>query len=197
MAKKIMFIGALLLATALPIAAKDNNATAMQFGNSELNDTQFKNLHHSGNLEMNKVKVQGSLIVNGRLEAKNSTFNDMTINGNTELKDVSVNGPVNINGQMEVKDSKFSKEVMINGHIAAESSQFKKQITVASSNIEFKKCELQNVHIQKSGGDKQKLELRATQVKGNIEFESNDGTVIMDKKSNITGKVIGGTVKKD
>jgi hypothetical protein len=196
MSKKLILMS-LLLASSFATLAKDNQNTTMQFGNSEIKNSEFQNLHHSGNLELDKVNVKGSLIINGHLEAKDSKFNDVTINGDSELKQISFQGPVNVNGQMEVENGQFAKEVQINGHLEAKDSTFKKPLTISTTKIELKKCEMHDIHIQKSGHAKQKLELKETHVKGNIHFDSNEGVVELDAKSKIDGKVTGAKVEKD
>ncbi len=196
MTKKLIMMS-LLLASSFTVVAKDAVNTTMQFGNSEIKNSEFQNLHHSGNLELEKVNIRGSLIVNGHLEAKDSKFNEVTINGDSEFSKVSIDGPVNVNGQIEVSEGKFADVVLVNGHLEAKNSAFKQPITVTSTKVEFKKCELQDLHIQKSGNAKQKLELKETQVKGNIIFDSNEGVIEMDDKSKIGGKVTGAKVEKD
>lgn len=170
----------------------------MQFGNAVLSSAEFKDLHHSGNLQLNNVKVAHSLIVNGKLNAKESIVQELTINGDSKLKEVTLNGPANINGHLEVQDSKFNGPVTIHGHLSAKGSSFKEPIKVRSTNTNFENSTLHDITIEKSrAGEKEYVNLEGTKVEGNIKFESGTGIVRLDDKSSITGKVTGGTVEKN
>lgn len=170
----------------------------MQFGNAVLSSAEFKDLHHSGNLQLNNVKVAHSLIVNGKLNAKESILHELTINGDSKLKDVTLSGPTSINGHLEAQDSKFNGPVTIHGHLSAKGSSFKEPIKVRSTNTNFENSTLHDITIEKSrSGEKEYLNLEGTKIEGNVKFESGTGIVRLDDKSSITGKVTGATVEKN
>jgi hypothetical protein len=178
-------------------AAKTIKAmTNIQFGSAQLKDAQLKDLHHSGELELEKVKISGAAIINGHLQATESSFNDLTVNGQSELKESQALGTTSINGALETKESKFDGSLIVHGLLEAKNSTFK-NVTITSSKINFKDCELQDLTIKSTKEDKQQiLTLDDTTINGNVKFESGNGLIKMDKASKIAGKVTGGTVEK-
>lgn len=170
---------------------------AMQFGSTSLKNTEFIDLHHSGALTLNHVKVDGSLIVNGKLEAKETKIHELTVNGNAKLKKVLLTGPVNINGHVETKESQFDGPFTIHGHLEADSSRFNRPLQITSAQTDFEDCTVKEITIQKNQAkEPQEVKLKSTKVLGDIRFESGNGIVHIDDKSTIEGKVIGGVIKK-
>lgn len=187
----------LALSTPTFAAKSTKTMTNIQFGSAQMKDAQLKDLHHSGELELEKVKISGAAIINGHLQATESLFNDLTVNGQSELKESQAQGTTSVNGALQAKESKFDGNLTVHGQLEAKDSKFLKKVIITSSKIEFTNCELQDLTIKSTKTDKQQiLTLDDTKINGDVTFESGNGLIKMDKASKIAGKVTGGTIEK-
>lgn len=194
--KKIALLSLTLLALSTTAYASSTVTTSrMGFGSTQIENKDLTTLHHSGELEVEKVKVTGSAIINGRFQALNSQFNELTINGQSEMKASEALGNTSINGALKVTDSKFGGSLVLNGLLEAKDSEFLKPVTITSTKIDFINCKVQSLLIKTTKEDQQQiLTLQDTTINGDVTFESGNGLVKMNKNSKISGKVNGAKV---
>jgi|GEM_PF-6353814 len=178
------------------VAAATPAPTDMQFGAISLRQSAPKNLHHSGMLQLDGVKVANETIINGFLTAKNSQFHELTVNGQCQLENTELLGPVSVNGQLQLRNVNADAAVTVYGFLGARKTVFTKPITVTTTNVDFIDSTFDSLTVDRVKDQTQTVNLTRTKVSGDITFTSGKGLVKMDPSSSIMGKVNGGTIEK-
>ncbi|MCB9493233.1 MAG: hypothetical protein H6679_03090 [Epsilonproteobacteria bacterium] len=127
--------------------------------------------------DLEDVKVDRLVQVNGRLKARNCTFNEVKVNGRAELEKCKILSDATIVGVLEAEDTRFEK------------------LTIYAKKVWLKECSINQSIIFPERSDKKKeeqvLELVDTVVKGDITFEQKDGKVLLVGQSKVLGNIIG------
>lgn len=142
--------------------------------------TISKDVTANGIMKMQGTHVNGNVDVSGSLTAHDSEVDSLNINGDATMAGTTVHG-----------------QSTINGTVNANSCHFKGQMTIASNRSNFANTTLAGIHVKTSGTptEQEVYLLKGTQVNGNIEFDSGQGTVYVSKGSSVSGKVKGGKLK--
>ena len=144
-------------------------------GNAKFKKKTFSSLTVHGNADLDEVTVEKQLLVNGNLEAESCNFVDVKVAGNVDLEHVVLTGTLDVTGTLEVEDSKL------------------KNVLVASDNeIEFEDSEIDALVLKKSKGKELKVELENSKVVRKVQFEGENGVVVLKGNSKVEGDVVGG-----
>lgn len=136
----------------------------------------------NGLVKLNGTKVTKHLQVNGSLKAENAQIEEMQVNGQATLDHCLIKQKSNVCGALIATDSRFEDE-----------------LSVSSERAVFDACELTSLHILRVRGycGVQVVELKAkTKIDGPITFDGGKGEVIADSDTKISGRVIGGKIRK-
>lgn len=166
-------------------------------GKSCVRECNLKKVKSNGNLEFVKSKVS----------------EDLDVNGDCEINESEFRGACDMNGDVQLKKSTLHGDCTVCGSFQAHDTNFWNSLTVCSKKMKLVACTTKDIYVLKTNSgvnvwksflkwfgweDKQKQEIKLvdTEVQGNIDFEGQNGTVILIGKSSITGKVIGGNVEE-
>ncbi len=146
------------------------------YGPLDLHYVKSVNLNVYGSLEFDNLVIDKNLKVVGSVKGEDLKSYNLDIIGSVKLTNAVITGKSVIIGQLKAKHSQFADM-----ELTAE------KITLENTNTK-------NLLIKNTGsGEKQTLILKGKNlIKGNIAFESNNGTVIVSKETLISGKVRGG-----
>ncbi len=145
--------------------------------------TQFKNLEVSGNADFTGPVTDsengrfGQLQVTGPLEATQIQTGKLIVTGPLKVKLLNVQGDTEVIGPLDAQQSHFNN------------------LTINSEKINLDKVVVDGNILVKNNEKQQTLYLKNSSVRGNINFESGKGIVIV-KNSEIKGQIKGATVEK-
>lgn len=171
------FIGILTLELAASAASFAGSACQEGYGHVTCQKGTVSSVHANGFSTLQGTVVEGHTQVNGSLEADHATLKTLTVNGTASFNDSVLEG-----------------EARVNGSLDAVNTQFRSSLTIASNRVDFRKCELQTIVVEKITEPEQKIKLSATHVAGDITFKGGNGLVYLCNHSEITGKVNGGKI---
>ena len=118
----------------------------------------------------------GSQTYNGPTWCNNVSIENIIVHGPLQIQQSTLSGETKVDGPMTVSQTTFSGETNIGGPITATQSHF-------------------NAINERNSFSNQTISLADNSVvNGNIVFTGVMGTVILDKSSTVTGKVVNGTI---
>lgn len=171
---KIIFITLLFLAT----HAMADNGCGTAVGNVVMGKVTLQCQQITGNATLTDTTMTGKLTVLGGLTSTRAKLDSIDVTGNVTL-DSSTVGPAKITGQLVATGSTF-KDIEINSEDVKLSNSTAGNIVITSNRA--------------NSSPTLQLTKKCT-VNGNITFTGSPGVVEVND-SKITGKVIGGTIKK-
>jgi hypothetical protein len=162
----------------------------LQVKDSNIHKLRVTGPMQASNLKSEKIKVVGSL------QGEEIVSNRVNVQGSSTLAKTTID-QLNVVGRTEIKDNSNINVVQSCGYVRVEDSK------VMNLKVDSNKCEIHNSQIgDLTLSDKQtkptvKISGNSS-VKGNIIFESGDGTVLLDKelmKNFDVKKIKGGKVQ--
>lgn len=148
-------------------------------GNLNCAKGEINHIKANGIVSVNGTTVSGVSLVNGMLSADNASFSSLEVNGSSTISKSSIN-----------------KDARIKGSLIATSSFFKQSLDLYSNYARINATHIDgNINIHHINDSKPKVFLENdTKVSGDIIFDDGNGTVVMSKGAKISGKVIGGKI---
>lgn len=182
------------------------------FGKTHCQKAVLPRLKVNGQLDVDSVKVNGDVIINGVVKGYDLSINgSLIIRGQTTLNKIKIAGSTTIdgrttlssvdlqnltvNGKFNASGSKFSKTT-VNGSVNLRDVAIKGSLTASSNLVILNGVDVQNILIKSSLPNKQQtvcLE-KGSHVAGDINFEIGNGKVYTIGASKIMGNVRGGQV---
>jgi cytoskeletal protein CcmA (bactofilin family) len=148
-----------------------------------------------GSASYHDQNFKDSLTVYGTFEGKKLETKAITIYGSADIDDSLIKGKITTYGELEIDNTTCQKEVEVFGFLEGEKTQFNKKI-IAYRDVTLQDSTTVDIHIK----DKEKpatiILKGSTLVEGSIKFDSGKGEVIIKDKAQVTGKVIGGSIRK-
>ncbi len=165
------------------------------YGPTSLSNKSLTNLRVMGPLSLKDSTIKGKLDVYGPFKGNSIQAAKLTVQGPTSIYNKSKLGSVSINGPLTIKNSRVSSDLIVNGPIFASHSVFMGKISVSSTKLTFKDCNLQTLKIRPAhsfGNNQQVLYLKGnTIVNGDISFMTGNGKIIKDASVVIKGNIYG------
>lgn len=143
-------------------------------GSGSLRGKSYSRLTINGSGTLTNIDVTEKLIVNGSMSASESNFQALAANGSINLYKTTVNGLSEINGRLNAESCIFNR-IIVNS----------KRTTLSDS-------QTKTIHVRRP--QEPVIELNNTKVDGDIIFDGGDGKVFLNGNSEITGKIVGGTL---
>jgi hypothetical protein len=166
----------------------------------------------NGDLDIDRVKVNGDVAINGLVEGYDFLIKgSLTINGKTTLNTVKAAGSTTIHGQTTLSNTDF-QNLTVSGKLNASGSKFadtkvngsvnlrdvviKGSLTARTSLAILNGVEVKKITIMRSKPNTPQIICleKASRVQGDINFEAGNGKVYTIGASKIIGKVMGGNV---
>jgi len=171
-----------LIATAAAIIAWTPKAAATaQYGAVRYGSETLPSLSVCGALSLDGTHITENLQVKGSLTSKDAQINRLDVSGSVLMRDSVVLKDLNVNGSVQLLNSQ------VDGTLTASTNVIVLDRSTASTII---------VKGAKENQKPQVIRLvNKTKVHGNITFEAGNGQVVLDEDAEVTGQVIGGSLK--
>jgi hypothetical protein len=181
-----------------------------KYGASYINNvTVNKNVTVYGATHIDNAEVKGNTAINGAAHITDALLNTLTLHGAGNFTRVMVSGHATVHGALDVKDAVFSDTLTLAGSLRASSTQFN-HAAIKARDVYLDHCTAQSLEIDSRGNNSSfsffgfgikkdypaRLVLKSTMVDGDVTFLGKEGTVELDSKSAIKGRVINGVVIK-
>ncbi len=188
-----------------------NDTHCVYAGAVSLSDKNILSLTTAGSATLDNIHVKGKATIAGALKATQGTFGSLLANGATTLDTITINNHAHINGSLKSTKGTYGSlsvyggatlssitvtgDTTSAGAFRATDSTFSAISAARGSHITLTNSTASSITITKGHTDKlHPIELDASIIKGNIEFEEKDGTVILRNGAQVTGEVIGGAI---
>ncbi len=147
----------------------------------------------NGAADLEKVEVKGALKVNGRLNAEHlNVQGEITVRGKADIENLSCAGDVTIHGKVDLEDATVAGTTTIHGKVDIDNCHLQ-DLVVAAEKLDIDGSTIKSIVMKKIDAHVI-VYLDNTTVAGDIVFEDENGEVILEGRSSIGGKVIGGNV---
>lgn len=158
------------------VATVDIPARSIHHGKERL-----ESLKGNGRVTLDETQIVGYVEINGSLFTHGAHI-----------------GSANINGQATLHHTTVEGQCCIGGCILAEDCTFRSQIHATALKVTFTDCNINSIHMDKTlcPFGTQVVELSKCNLRGDVEFASGKGVVILKEGSEIQGKVVGASVKR-
>ncbi len=153
-----------------------------------------ENFTSAADLVMNGTNVSNYLKVSGKFEGSNSTFNNVDLNGKSNVSNSVINGAFNVNGDTTLDKVTVSQKLSAFGELKIANSWLKKPLELRGRALKIYNSIVPGIVIRASNCQTVVEIQGGTKVKGDIVFEGGKGKVFIDKKSKVTGSIVGGTI---
>jgi cytoskeletal protein CcmA (bactofilin family) len=212
-----ILLATLLSVTTLTVFADGCDVQGRQdgtafYGQTSCNNTILPSLTVRGQLEAQKMTINGPVDIKGNTSGYDVTINGtLTIRGNTTLNNLTVTKPADVKGNLTVSSAKLD-QLTLSGNLNATNTTFSITSVKGAANIQDSKINglltlatnlailngttTKDINVVQNQSSKPQVLClqKATVVQGNISFASNRGMIYSIGASKIEGKVIGAKV---
>ena len=161
-----------LLVSANVIAAPCVNSPAI----TTCRDGEIDSLTRTGLVDLKDIKVKGLTKVSGTLIAKNCGLAAIEVHGMSTIKTSKISDDSYFYGMLQANNSKFEGSLIINSKNAEIASSYTRSIRINSSNTAT-------------------INLKNSQINGDITFVGSEGIVLCNEGCHISGKINHGILK--
>lgn len=165
-------------------------------GNFSAYSAHINLLKVKGITYLNKSNINGKARVTGNVVADDSSFdNEVSIVGTLKAMNVLFATDVEIVGTLNCDKCIFNKASNITGEMKVDNTKFMELINVNARKIVFVNSKAMDITVLKPNDNKvQTVYLNSGSTVRNITFESQQGFVVLDRSSQVTGNVQGGKI---
>lgn len=152
------------------------------------------------------VHIYGSAVLKSVQTKKTIEIDDSTVMENSNVSQLIAHGPLQATtskiqilkamGPVKLKDCKVTQKATIHGNLNAKKTTFQGPLNVKGDTVILKSSSCQDI-VLLSSSILQKVFLENTKVDGKIIFEGKPGEVIIQKNSQITGKIKNGNIRTE